>query len=527
MKKLLTLCFLFLTVPAWGATYYVATTGNDTTGTGAIGAPYRTINKGLTVLAAGDTLLVRAGTYIERIGNNNRNAIPSGLDAARPTTIAAYPGAPPFEVVTLDGSGGSRGHFVVLEGTHHDIKVSGFVFDGKSTATVNNIQGGVDGAMTRFTYTYNELKNIFHVGLGINGDGHIIQHNTLHHTGMCTRSSSDPATALANCLGAQPHAFYFAATNSLIDDNIVYQGGDIGIQIYHGGSAGAADNTIISNNDVYDNCNMAGQGCAGMTIWDGSNQKVFGNKVHNQSTTGSNNGGINIGRNCTGCLVYNNLVYNNPGDGIANVFSTSVGTYNNTIYGNGLAAISIGSGSASNNTVRNNILFSNSNNSVSVGTAPGLVQDHNLTTNPFFLNAANADFHLTSSSTGAIGQSTDLSATFTTDFAGTTRTAPWDIGAYKYGAGTVTMTITPTSPISSPAISTTTSFNFAGTTTGTVTSVGITLNGVSQGNATGTATWTKTVTLVPGNNTLIATATDGTTNVTTTNIVKMTGACGP
>jgi len=45
------------------ADIYVATTGNDTTGTGLIGAPYATPLKALTVAAAGDNILVGAGTY--------------------------------------------------------------------------------------------------------------------------------------------------------------------------------------------------------------------------------------------------------------------------------------------------------------------------------------------------------------------------------------------------------------------------------------------------------------------------------
>jgi hypothetical protein len=45
---------------------------------------------------------------------------------------------------------------------------------------------------------------------------------------------------------------------------------------------------------------------------------------------------------------------------------------------------------------------------------------------------SSTDFHLSSSDTGAIGQGYDYSSLFTTDYAGNTRTAPWDIGAYEY-----------------------------------------------------------------------------------------------
>jgi hypothetical protein len=42
---------------------YVATNGNDTTGTGSIANPYRTITKAASVAQPGDVVLVRGGEY--------------------------------------------------------------------------------------------------------------------------------------------------------------------------------------------------------------------------------------------------------------------------------------------------------------------------------------------------------------------------------------------------------------------------------------------------------------------------------
>lgn len=65
-------------------------------------------------------------------------------------------------------------------------------------------------------------------------------------------------------------------------------------------------------------------------------------------------------------------------------------------------------------------------------------QDHPRTTAPTFvsyveMNPAN-DYHLATEDTGARGQGVDLSAYFTTDKEGVTRSA-WDIGAYEYDSG--------------------------------------------------------------------------------------------
>ena len=51
---------------------------------------------------------------------------------------------------------------------------------------------------------------------------------------------------------------------------------------------------------------------------------------------------------------------------------------------------------------------------------------------PMFTDAANCDFTLQAGSP-LIGAGMDLSAYFTTDFTGATRTT-WDIGAYAYGS---------------------------------------------------------------------------------------------
>lgn len=51
------------------------------------------------------------------------------------------------------------------------------------------------------------------------------------------------------------------------------------------------------------------------------------------------------------------------------------------------------------------------------------------------------DFRLADGASSLIGQGVNLSAYFTTDYTGATRTVPWDIGAYKYGGPPVNLTI--------------------------------------------------------------------------------------
>ena len=53
----------------------------------------------------------------------------------------------------------------------------------------------------------------------------------------------------------------------------------------------------------------------------------------------------------------------------------------------------------------------------------------------YIAGSTNSDFHLKSGAGSLIGQGVNLSAYFTTDYAGNTRpaTGPWDIGPYIYG----------------------------------------------------------------------------------------------
>jgi len=95
--------FLFAIMPmicvgnvrATGNTYYVSVTGDDYTGTGTQANPWRTIQKAASVMPAGDTCIIRAGTYRETVipahsgtpGNpitfraaDGENVVVSGLD---------------------------------------------------------------------------------------------------------------------------------------------------------------------------------------------------------------------------------------------------------------------------------------------------------------------------------------------------------------------------------------------------------------------------------------------------------------
>ena len=87
----------------YGVYYYVSTSGNDAN-PGTIAQPFRTIQRGVDKLTAGDTLFIRGGTYYELAILRN-----SGT-AKRQISLMAYPGENPIinggDSTALLGDGG-------------------------------------------------------------------------------------------------------------------------------------------------------------------------------------------------------------------------------------------------------------------------------------------------------------------------------------------------------------------------------------------------------------------------------------
>lgn len=101
-----------ISVQAWAAcptdsgyanTCFVALTGNDTTGNGTIGSPYKGIPKAVSVMTAGDTTIMRGGRYTTQTDIAGSDWSIPGCTAASPCTVKSHQG----EVVIIDATGWS------------------------------------------------------------------------------------------------------------------------------------------------------------------------------------------------------------------------------------------------------------------------------------------------------------------------------------------------------------------------------------------------------------------------------------
>jgi hypothetical protein len=410
----------------YASTYYVSKAGRDTN-PGTEAQPFLTMNQGVSKLIAGDTLYVKAGTYVESLQYN----IPSGTSWTNKVRIAAYPNDTVWikpssgtTVIAFAGEGGAGNN-----GSQHYIELDGINVDGSNiTSSSIRIESG---------YTYNahhiRVKNAEIIA------SKVVSGGGLTGGSMCILITADdePATGslqgfneFSNLVlhhaggpGTAGYGFYIQSSDNVVDTATIYDVTGACISVYNGHNPGdqeASRNTI------------RGVTCHDVTVID--------------VATDPRTQGIVVGRGHNN-LIYNNLIYNiqdiagsqSYGIEVFHAYDTQI--YNNTVFNASHGAILDNGTPGSSNTIfRNNILYGNrlgdyendgtgtvaSNNMCSSGC--------NVNGNPLFTNSAAGDFTLQAGS-GAIDAGMTLSNMFTIDIRGTVRPSGngYDIGAYEFG----------------------------------------------------------------------------------------------
>jgi parallel beta-helix repeat protein len=311
-------------------TYYVSPSGSDADA-GTDTAPWRTLGRAAKWVIAGDTVIVRPGSYSGFILGWDS---PQNGAASAPITFKADPGA------VIHSRNPKTPDGIDLEGASYII-IDGF--------TIDNAHGSITRAGIRATH----------------GSHVIMQNNNTDHCGTwgIFTSFSDDVLIVGNVTSRsqKQHGIYVSNTcdRPVVRGNKVFDNHMCGIHLngdVSQGGAGVITGALIENNIIHDN----GAGGGSAINCDGvRDSRIQNNLIYNNHSSGISLYRDNAAFGATGNLVVNNTIVMAP---------------------NARWAINIKGGST-NNTVYNNILYdmNSSHGSINVSTdsMQGLSSDYN------------------------------------------------------------------------------------------------------------------------------------------------------
>jgi parallel beta-helix repeat protein len=409
MRKMLLLLSTFfllgfcMSAHVAAATYYVDNSGSpvcsNSPTNGSATNPWCTIMYGVGHIASGDTLYVKAGSYMEDVTING----PAGTVGA-PTIISTYSG----QTVTIAGDGMNTGR-VKIENTSY-ITLDGFI--------ITNFNQGLSVDNSHYiTVQNNRVHHVGQEGIGVHLDSSYItiQNNTVHDTRQWQYNGE------GIYVGHGSKASKDNSHHITVRNNKVYNTTDEGIEIKPG-----THDCVIEGNDVsraLQDPGYSGTGAGSIEIGPSINGKqvwssdprhiVRNNFVHDTKMAI---------RADTGVAVYNNVIYNIdpafPGIYVTNPLGDSYmrNIFHNTVDLHSSRAIVVASGAAD---VKNNIGPATTNNIA--------------TSDAYYADKVVANYHLTSGS-APINGGRDLTSIVPTDIGGKSRVtnSPPDLGAYEY-----------------------------------------------------------------------------------------------
>ncbi len=209
-----------------GSTYVVATSGNDDND-GSEAAPWRTIQHAADSVAAGDTVLIRGGSYNEAVFMNV-----SGSEADGVITFMSYEG----ETAVLDGTS--------LSNPDGDIGID--IID-QSYLIIKGLE------IRNYTTT---TADAVPMGIAVSGASHHIElrDNDIHH--IETHAPLD-----GDLLGADAHGIAFYGDTAVSIHDIIIDGNHLHDLILGSSEAlvvnGNVEKFTISHNSVHDTDNIA------------------------------------------------------------------------------------------------------------------------------------------------------------------------------------------------------------------------------------------------------------------------------
>jgi hypothetical protein len=381
--------------------FYVAPTGNDTTGDGGINNPWLTLEYATAQMDAGDTLYVRGGTYSEVFDLVG----PDGT-AEAPTTVIAWPGETPvFDHNDTAGGGHSLNHlnYFTLSGlTLRELQAGLYVYAGCSNVVVSNMT----------------VHTVGQAGIYVRQDSYniTVADCFVHNTGLSGNFGEGIYVGTGDNPGDMDNTHHVTVIGCTVSNALCE-----GIEI----KAGTHD--IIVDGNLLIECNQdpqAGGGAGGGAIEvneNGTYNYYAGSQNHIIRNNTIRDTEIGIRAGCHG-LYYNNIIWNAADYGIRinQPFNPTTSNELRRVYHN---TVAMSTNTAI--TVANSAVYEILNN---IGATNST---YNLPTNSaYFFNAGNRDYHLVAGA-APINAGTNLTSVVATDADGNARSTP-DLGAFEY-----------------------------------------------------------------------------------------------
>lgn len=305
--RLVLVTVLLCPAVAQATVYYVATTGSDANNGTSESTPKLTVQHCVSIMVAGDTCLVRGGTYVET--STIRFGV-TGTQAA-PIKLLAYPNESP--VITW-ATQTSNDRILILNTAGDEVAMGWITISGFE------IHHGYNGIKFHSVHNSTISHNWLHdhaqsAILGIGGHHDVITRNILNHNGPI---ATDPTSTLS-------HGIYLHGSDMTISNNLIYD--NLGYGIQQNGSSSSVFNSaihpsadfalaqrwIVVNNTIAYNINRAG-----IVVWgnDCDSSRYENNIIYENATTLST--GSLQGIDCVGCSG-----------------STGIGIKNNHFYASG------------------------------------------------------------------------------------------------------------------------------------------------------------------------------------------------
>jgi|GEM_PF-1858120 len=427
MKKLFavaltfTLLFLLNRINSVGATeHYVSTSGSDSN-SGSQSSPLRTISKCVSIVSAGDTCIVRGGTYREKV------RMARGGTAGNVVTLKNYTGERPIidgelsrETLVIEAD------YIVIDGiVSTKSKVYGMKSVGNNHITFKNCEvswseeGGLVSRDGSHTYVDNceiHHSNQLHARGGSAGN-----------EGLSVKDIDTfeiKNSIVRDCAEEGIDAKY-NARNGKIHHNLAYRNNGPNLYI------DAAHDIDVYNNYFYTTYNnKSNVSLAVESTWNPNEYDMYNVRLYNniiRSTYGGITMWIESGAksfaDVYGIRIYNNLFYDHGDKGAVRLLTdTSIArdmeVKNNIFWKNGKNVTNPGNGVFSHNIFDSNPYGSNAITVNDIG----------------FVDESNLDFHLNSDSPG-VDAGTTVNLTFDYDETGRPQGSGYDIGPYEYGGG--------------------------------------------------------------------------------------------